>query len=153
MEFLEAVGLFHRGNYGIFHRTAVHFRIYWRTFLPACIYHDHLYHSAKADLWGSRVRLAFHGLHHFDDQWRTVFLHRNPGPVFGKNLFGSEAQTHLRCKRGDVKKRPSTDISPFFGERIEKRKVTSNSAMKEYCIIRRLWYNCHCSRKNKAIID
>ena len=79
-------------------------------FLCGCavLYHrffdDHIYHRAEADLRRSGVRLAFSGVHHPDDQRRTVFLYGYSGAVSGKGIHGSKTPSDLPGKRGNLRK-------------------------------------------------
>ena len=64
----------------------------------------HIYHRAEADLRRSGVRLAFSGVHHPDDQRRTVFLYGYSGAVSGKGIHGSKTPSDLPGKRGNLRK-------------------------------------------------
>lgn len=66
---------------------------------------DHIYHRAEADLRRSGVRLAFSGVHHPDDQRRTVFLYGYSGAVSGKGIHGSKRRPIYLVKRKFKKNR------------------------------------------------
>ena len=95
MELLEASGIFPGRHYRIFHSAVIDRFLCGSAVLCHCFSDDRVYHRAQTDLRRSGIRLAFSGVHHFDDQRRAVFLYGDSGTVSGKSVHGSKTPSDL----------------------------------------------------------
>ena len=102
MELLETVSVFSGRDYGFLH-DAVDVGVRGRrALLPVGFCDDRVHRCAEVDFWRSGVRLAFAGVYYSHDQRRAVFLYGDSGTIFGKDLYGGEAKTHIYFKRKNV---------------------------------------------------
>ena len=95
MEFLEAVSILSGRYCRIFHGSADACLGDRSIFLRAGFSDDCLYYCAQAHVRRSGIGLAVPGMHHSDDQRRTVFLYGYTGAVSGQNLYGGEETAYL----------------------------------------------------------
>lgn len=108
MVFLEAVQVFHRGNFGLYHGSAVSVIRSGICDVRLFLSGFGLYHYSSSDVWRSGGRLAFVGVHHHVSG-RTDFAYdRCHGTVYCQNLSGNEASADLHCQGGKMNLLPRT---------------------------------------------
>lgn len=104
MVFLEAVFIFPRWDYRLFHGAVGNRVLYGSIVLRFCVFDDCVYNCEEIDIRRPHVGMAVFGMHHTALQRRAVVLPWNSRAIFVQNLYGSEKKADLPRERGTVKR-------------------------------------------------